>query len=265
MNCRYLLFVALLVVLGCNNLDTATQQQFKKQSKKAIKQIVGAAEHFDATQAFIALETKPNNRVKMYWQNENHQILGSLGNLVNFAQQQGDSVLYACNGGMYMQNQSPLGLFIHKGKVLQKINERSGTGNFYLKPKGIFYVLKNGKYGIADFETKNPIKAITNTIDYATQSGPMLVTNGAINPLFVPNSANVNIRNGVGILPNGQAIFAMCTTPLNFYDFANYFKTKGCKQALYLDGFVSRTYCPSQDYKQLDGDFGVMIGVVQNH
>jgi len=31
---------------------------------------------------------------------------------------------------------------------------------------------------------------------------------------------------------------------------------------LYLDGFVSRTYLPSQNWEQLDGGFGVIIGVV---
>jgi uncharacterized protein YigE (DUF2233 family) len=266
MNYKLLLvFTLLLVQLACKNLDTTTQQSIKKESKKAIKQLVGAAEHFDATQAFIDFETRPTNSVKMFWQNENKQILGSLGNVVNYCQTHGDSLLYACNGGMYMQDQSPLGLFIYKGKTVQKINMKTGTGNFYLNPKGIFFVLKTGKVGLANFTTSNPIAAIINNINYATQSGPMLITNGAINPLFVPNSTNLNIRNGVGILPNGQAVFAMSTTPINFYDFATYFKNKGCKQALYLDGFVSRTYCPNLNYKQLDGGFGVMIGVVDEH
>jgi uncharacterized protein YigE (DUF2233 family) len=37
----------------------------------------------------------------------------------------------------------------------------------------------------------------------------------------------------------------------------------GCKNALYLDGFVSRMYLPSKNIEQMDGKFGVMIGVVK--
>jgi uncharacterized protein YigE (DUF2233 family) len=246
---------------SCNGIDYNTQNSFKKQSKKIIKQAVGSIQHLDATQDFISFETRPNQNIKLYWQDENKNILGSLQNLQQYLAIQGDSLLYACNGGMYMQNQHPLGLYIQNGKVIQKINLKSGTGNFYLIPKGIFYITNDGKMDIANFTTTNPISEKIANLKYATQSGPMLVINNKINPLFDANSINLNIRNGVGILPNGQALFAMSTYPINFFDFANYFKTKGCKQALYLDGFVSRTYCPGQNYKQLDGTFGVMIGV----
>ena len=55
----------------------------------------------------------------------------------------------------------------------------------------------------------------------------------------------------------------MSKEEINFYDFANYFKTLGCKNALYLDGFVSRTYLPGQNWIQKDGNFGVIIGVTK--
>lgn len=99
-------------------------------------------------------------------------------------------------------------------------------------------------------------------MQYTTQSGPMLVINRAIHPEFKEGSANLNIRNGLGILPDGKVLFAMSKTEVNFYDFAQFFKNKGCKNALYLDGFVSRTFAPSQNWQQTDGNFGVMIGVV---
>jgi uncharacterized protein YigE (DUF2233 family) len=91
----------------------------------------------------------------------------------------------------------------------------------------------------------------------------MLVIDGAIHPAFVAGSANLNIRNGVGVLPNNELVFAMSKKEINFYDFAQYFKDLGCKNALYLDGFVSRTYLPEKNWKQEDGDFGVIIGVVK--
>lgn len=71
----------------------------------------------------------------------------------------------------------------------------------------------------------------------------------------------LHIRNGVGLLPNGNLLFAISKTKINFYDFATHFKVNGCKNALYLDGFVSRAYLPEQNWIQLDGAFGVIIGV----
>jgi uncharacterized protein YigE (DUF2233 family) len=100
-------------------------------------------------------------------------------------------------------------------------------------------------------------------IKYATQSGPMLIIDGQIHPAFKAGSTNVNIRNGVGILPDGRVIFAMSKTAVNFYDFANYFKSLDCKNALYLDGVVSRTYLPERNWIQTDGDFGVIIGITE--
>jgi uncharacterized protein YigE (DUF2233 family) len=47
---------------------------------------------------------------------------------------------------------------------------------------------------------------------------------------------------------------------VNLYDFATFFQSLGCKNALYLDGFVSRMYLPSEGREQLDGNFGAMIG-----
>jgi uncharacterized protein YigE (DUF2233 family) len=92
----------------------------------------------------------------------------------------------------------------------------------------------------------------------------MLVIDGKIHAAFTKGSSNVNIRNGVGILPDNKIIFAMSKKEISFYDFANYFKSMGCKNALYLDGFVSRTYLPEQSWIQTDGNFGVMIGVTAN-
>ena len=91
----------------------------------------------------------------------------------------------------------------------------------------------------------------------------MLVIDGAIPAIFKQGSANLNIRNGVGILPDGRVILAMSKSAINFYDFANYFRSIGCKNALYLDGFISRTYLPEKNWVQTDGDFGVIIGVTR--
>ena len=163
------------------------------------------------------------------------------------------------NGGMYKTDNSPLGLFIAETKVVATLNTGSGNGNFYLKPNGVFYITTGNRAAIC--KTEN-FKA-DSKIKYATQSGPMLVINGQIHPAFKKGSTNLNIRNGVGLLPNGQLLFAMSKAEINFYDFADYFKKAGCKNALYLDGFVSRTYLPGKNWIQTDGNFGVIIGETQ--
>ena len=50
---------------------------------------------------------------------------------------------------------------------------------------------------------------------------------------------------------------------INFYDFAEYFRNLGCKNALYLDGFVSGAWFPVEKYIHNKGNFGVMIGVTK--
>lgn len=162
------------------------------------------------------------------------------------------------NGGMYKKDNSPQGLYIENQKVVSPLDTSSGTGNFYLKPNGVFYIKTDNTTGICTTENFT-----TNHIKYATQSGPMLLINGEIHPAFKQGSSNLNIRNGVGILQNGTVIFAMSKEQINFYDFADYFKRRGCKNALYLDGLVSRTYLPSDKWLQTDGDFGVIIGVAK--
>nr|WP_228420537.1 phosphodiester glycosidase family protein [Chryseobacterium arachidis] len=161
------------------------------------------------------------------------------------------------NGGMFIENNIPKGLYIENFKTLVPIDTLKGEGNFYLQPNGIFYITKSNKYKIVSTEN---FKHHSN-IKFATQSGPMLINKGKINSIFKQDSKNLNIRNGVGILKNGNPVFVMSKKEINFHNFALLFKNLGCEQALYLDGFVSRTYFPEEKWIQEDGDFGIMIAV----
>lgn len=253
-----------IALLACNNISPETKKKIKKTGKEIAKQVTATVEHLDMAHDYISFEANPDSsQIRMYWKDDAGNILGSLGNLKQYTSQKGHELLYSCNGGMYMQNQAPLGYYIEDGKTLQKINTKTGSGNFYLKLKGVFYVEDNDTPGIQSIETTADRALLqTKKIMYATQSGPMLVNDSKINTLFTPGSTNINVRNGVGILPNGHAYFAMSTYPVSFYAFAKHFKDKGCSQALYFDGFVSRSYCPQLNYIQQDGNFGVMVAVV---
>ncbi|MCD1116092.1 phosphodiester glycosidase family protein [Chryseobacterium turcicum] len=172
-----------------------------------------------------------------------------------------ETLKFAMNGGMFIKNNMPKGLYIENYQKLNEIDTLSGEGNFYLKPNGIFYITTSNDYKILTSENFR----FNSEIKYATQSGPMLIVDGKVNSIFQKKSKNLNIRNGVGILKNGEVVFAMSKKEINFYDFAELFKNLGCQNALYLDGFVSRSYFPQEKWIQEDGDFGVMIGVTNKN
>jgi len=197
--------------------------------------------------------------LRFYWKDDNGQPLGSIQHMKDIVAKEHRRLVFATNGGMFKPDQSPVGLFIMQHVIETPLDTSSGNGNFYLKPNGVLYITKDGKAGIC----VTPGFKFNKQIKYATQSGPMLLIDGDIHPAFKKGSANVNVRNGVGLLPEGKLVFAMSKSGINFYDFADYFKRLGCKQALYLDGFVSRTYLPAQHWVQTDGNFGVMIGVTE--
>lgn len=181
--------------------------------------------------------------LQLYWKNDEGVIFNSIQNLKNHLEFQQRKLLFAMNGGMFKKDFSPQGLFIQNGSTLSPLDTNDGKGNFYLKPNGVFYITQNKEARVCPtdkFVDKGDIQ-------FATQSGPMLIIDGKIHSAFKEGSSNLNIRNGVGILPNEQVVFAMSKEEINFYDFAKFFQNLGCKNALYLDGFVSRTYLPEKN------------------
>jgi len=193
--------------------------------------------------------------LEFYWKNEKNENLSNFDKLKQWLDKKSERLIFATNGGMYLKDRSPQGLFIQNGILKKKIDTiQEGYGNFYLQPNGVFSVTNKNEGIICpsiDFSNQD--------VKFATQSGPMLLIDGKIHSKFREGSKNLNIRNGVGILPDGRLIFGMSKQEINFFDFASYFKSLGCKNALYLDGFVSRTYLPSKDWVSIDGSFGVII------
>jgi uncharacterized protein YigE (DUF2233 family) len=251
------IIIYLSLCLACNNtsqkkVQTNDRLELVPEPDKDIREKLN--------DPFISYIINPKEKnINFYYQNQKQENFKSIQNLKYWLAQKKQKLIFATNGGMYKKDHTPQGLFIQNYKTINPLDNNTGNGNFYMLPNGVFYITKNNDAIVcktADFKNSEIIK-------YATQSGPMLVFDGAINTLFTSGSTNMNIRNGVGILPNNKVVFAMSKKEINFYDFAKYFKDLGCKNALYLDGFVSRTYLPEQNWEQVDGDFGVIIGVVR--
>lgn len=216
----------------------------------------GAFAQQNSDSRFLSYTTKPSS-VVFYWKDDKGKLLKSIQNLKAFIESKKKKLTFAMNGGMYKKDNTPQGLFIEKGITLTPLDTLSGGGNFYLKPNGVFYITQSDSAAICVTEKFSD----SGKIKFATQSGPMLLIDGEIHPAFKKGSTNFNIRNGVGILPDGSVLFVISKQEVNFYEFADFFKSMNCRNALYLDGFVSRVYLPEESWTQLDGNFGVIIGV----
>jgi len=143
---------------------------------------------------------------------------------------------FAMNGGMYDRAGRPIGLYVEQGRERRALNTRNASGNFHLKPNGVFSVDADGQVAVTTSERYRPFRPIR----WATQSGPMLVIDGALHPRISDNGASLNIRNGVGVSAPDTAWFAISEEPVSFGRFARLFRDRlGCPNALFLDGSVS--------------------------
>ena len=168
---------------------------------------------------------------------------------------------FAMNGGMYHPDYGPVGLLVEQGHETGTLNRGDAFGNFFLKPNGVFWV-DGGKAGVMETEAFASAGIAPRE---ATQSGPMLVIDGNIHPRFLPDGTSLQIRNGVGILPDGRVAFVLSNDPVRFFDFATLFRDRlGCRNALFLDGSISSLYSPEIRRHDRNAVIGTIIAVVKN-
>lgn len=206
----------------------------------------------------IVLNPKTDS-LRLYSLNKDGEPLRNFNRLINHIDAQQETLLFGMNAGMYNEEGFPLGLYIENGKQQQAIiRAQGGDGNFYWQPNGVFYVTQKKKAGIiktGDYKSNHNIR-------WATQSGPMMVMKGNIRSDFSPKSDKKNIRNGVGVLKNGEVVLLMSKRPVTFYEFAQFFQEQGCVDALYLDGAISQVYYPGVIRANGLLPLGPFIGVI---
>lgn len=175
--------------------------------------------------------------------------------------EQGETLTFAMNGGMYHEDRQPVGYYRDRSSEKAAVNTNDGPGNFHLKPNGVFW-LDGARAGVTESQTY-----LDQNIEptYATQSGPMLVIDGDIHPAINPDGVSHKRRNGVGVSADGATVyFAISDAAVTFYDFASLYKdVLKTPNALFLDGQVSRIYAPALDRREPGLDMGPIVGVVE--
>lgn len=186
--------------------------------------------------AVDVVEISDLSQLKLYLYDAEQQPYRDLQRLKQALARKCNTMNFAMNAGMYHADLAPVGLYVENGLQKKALNRATrGFGNFLIQPNGVLawndkqaVILTTQKYASTDFKAR-----------YATQSGPMLVVDGKINPNFIPQSDSLKIRNGVGI-KNGKLYFVISREGVSFYAFAQYFKQQlSVNNALYLDGSVS--------------------------
>lgn len=209
--------------------------------------------------SFTACEIDPAQEdLRLFHSDDSGKVLGTFSAL---EQHVGEGrLLFAMNAGMYHADRSPVGLYVEDGDQRAKLVTRDGPGNFGLLPNGVLCLTDTGAQV---WESRAFDKAAPTCRD-ATQSGPMLVIDGELHPRFIPGGSSTYIRNGVGVRPDGKALFVISNDPVNFHTFGRLFRdVLGTPNALFLDGKVSRLYVRETGRRDFAFTLaGPMVGVV---
>ncbi|MEL6960417.1 MAG: phosphodiester glycosidase family protein, partial [Pseudomonadota bacterium] len=207
-------------------------------------------EHLSAS--YTVCEVAASEDLQLFLRDDAGEILGSF-NAVE--RQEGRDLLFAMNGGMYHDDRRPVGHYLEHGIEEQRLITTDGPGNFGLLPNGVFCIGKT----LQVLETR-AYAAEQTACTHATQSGPMLVIDGALHPRFIPGGSSRFIRNGVGTTADGtRAVFAISNDAVNFHDFGTLFRDRlSLPNALYFDGKVSRM----MDAASGRSDFGWQMGPI---
>ncbi|MGP4771289.1 phosphodiester glycosidase family protein [Acinetobacter sp. PFS20] len=198
-------------------------------------------------------------QLRLFLKNSTNQRYYKSFNNIQKNLKQCERLSFAMNAGMFHPGFSPVGLYVEQAKVIQPLNENKGLGNFFLQPNGVLgwnkkqaFILTTQQYSRRDLN-----------VEYATQSGPMLVIDGKINSLFLPDSQSNKIRNGVGIR-NNKLYFVISKNSVSFYRFAQFFQRNlKVEQALYLDGSISSLYVQKNKRNDQLFEMGPIVGSVE--
>ena len=205
-------------------------------------------------------EVAPSPDLRLFW-GAGDTPFGGFDALSRHLAARGEELVFATNGGMYHDDRAPVGLFLTPEGERMRLVTADGPGNFGLKPNGVLCLRADG----AEVMTTEAYAARRPACDYATQSGPMLVIDGALHPRFLPGSDSLNVRGGVGVSADGGTVWvATSRRPVSFHHFARLFRDGlGAVDALFTDGRVNRLHAPDIGRDDAGRRMGPMIALVR--
>jgi uncharacterized protein YigE (DUF2233 family) len=216
-----------------------------------------------AGKSYTICEVDPQaETLRLFLYKTDGQPFGYFGPIDTALQEKGQTLGFAMNAGMYHEDRAPVGYYVQDGREVQGVISSAGPGNFGLLPNGIL-CLREDRADVIEtlrFLREKPV------CREATQSGPMLVIDGALHPRFLKKSTSRYVRNGVGTSADGtRAVFVISNDVVTFHEFGSLFRDHlGLPNALYLDGNVSRLRAPDLGRDDLGfSALGPIIGVVE--
>ncbi|MCE4557591.1 phosphodiester glycosidase family protein [Pelomonas sp. P8] len=198
-------------------------------------------------------------QLRLVWLDDRGRPLRRLDRLAAWLEEQGHTLSFGMNAGMFHGDGGPVGLLVIDGREMAPLNLDDGAGNFFLKPNGVFFVDVKGPHVVdaADFPRGQ------SGVRLATQSGPLLLKGGEMHPALRPSSASRYVRNGVCAL-GSQAVFVISERPVTFHEFASFLRDElQCRDALYLDGSVSSLHSPALGRDDHAHELGPMFAVIE--
>lgn len=215
---------------------------------------------FEGTSFTVCTFDSRADGLQLRWKGKDGEPLRSFERLGQDLGTEASRIRFAMNAGMYDESGAPIGLYVERGERLKKLNLNDGPGNFHMKPNGVFAVDRAGTVSVTPSSRFS--KSVPNPV-WATQSGPMLVIDGAIHPRFDANGESRLVRNGVGVRDGHTALFAISEEGVSFGRFARLFRDAlDCPNALFLDGSVSSLWDPANERRDAYSRLGPMIVVL---
>ncbi|MEZ5776777.1 MAG: phosphodiester glycosidase family protein [Paracoccaceae bacterium] len=207
-------------------------------------------------QSYAVCEATAGEDLRLFLRGADGETIGTFERLRSVLAAEGRKPIFAMNAGMYHPDRRPVGLYLENGMQESQLVTSAGPGNFGLVPNGVFCI-GAGRFALIEslaFDRDPP------ECSYATQSGPLLVIDGALHPRFLPDSDSRYVRNGVGVSADGKrALFVISDGAVNFDTFARVFRDAlHLPDALYFDGNISRLYAPEIGRD----DFGFPMGPI---
>ena len=232
---RWIVLIAVLVIVGCRPRPQSAPQPEPDELGSACEAV-----EFEGTAFTVCTADPGRHEIRLVLDGVDGEPAREFDRLGPALGGGAGRLSFAMNAGMFDDLGAPIGLAIADGETHHALNRKEGEGNFHLMPNGVFFGQADGGWWVlaADaYARLSPAPA------FATQSGPMLVIDGALHPRFDPNGTSLYVRNGVGVDAAGRAHFAISDQAVSFGRFARLFRARlRCDNALFLDGSLSRLW-----------------------